>query len=304
METNKLIIILVLIFLCLFIAYQITLNLSDKSIEEFTNKELIKSDKIYDKFYSNIYDQLFHNPPRVQFEVNDLNKLIEKYKLKPNILDLCCGTGTHARLFAKDKTKKITCVDNSNEMLKVAKKHNPTSNVRLVLGDAINRELFDKNSFSVITCYYFSVYYFKDLKKLINNVHYWLQPAGIFAVHLVNRDLFDPILDHASPYVGFSLQKYSKERVTNSKIHFNNFLYDGNFEKNSNKKKGMNNYSFVETFKHKKKKLVREQEHKLYMPKIDEFIQLMKESGFKKIYQSDMLPIGCEYNFIFYFQKK
>lgn len=302
MNSNKIIIILILVFLCLFVAYQISLNLSNKSIEEFTNTELIDSDKIYDKFYANIYDQLFHNPQRAQFEIDDLNKVIENSKLKPVILDIGCGTGLTMRLLGKDKTKQITGVDNSNEMLKVAKKHNP--NKRLVLGNAMNSELFAKSSFSIVTCYYFTIYYFQNLKEFIKNVHYWLKPSGIFAVHVVNKDLFDPILDHASPFPAFSLQKYSKERVTNSKIHFNNFLYNGNFEKNVHKTTGESNYKYVETFTHKKKSLIRKQEHKLYMLKIDDFIQVMNESGFKKIGQTDMLPIGFEYNFILYFRKK
>ena len=37
-------------------------------------------------------------------------------------------------------------------------------------------------------------------------------------------------------------------RVTESKIHFNNFYYTGNFVKSKD------NYKFVETFKHKKKR--------------------------------------------------
>ena len=55
---------------------------------------------------------------------------------------------------------KVTGLDNSNEMLKKAKKTNPM--VRLVLGDAYEQELFSKDSFSIITCYFFTIYYFKD----------------------------------------------------------------------------------------------------------------------------------------------
>lgn len=294
MLTNKLIIILSIICLCLFIIYQISLNINGSEIEHFTDTEFINSDKLFDKFYTGIYDQLFYSGQRVEYEVNDLSLNIIKGKLKTEILDIGCGTGHHLKLL--NEKYRVTGIDKSNEMLKKAKHENP--NIRLVLGDANNKVLFGKGSFTIITCYFFTIYYFKDINHFLNNIHYWLKEKGIFAVHIVNKDKFDPLLDIASPFPAFSLQKYSKERVTKSNIHFNNFSYTGNFEK------GKDYYKFVEIFKHKKKSMIRKQEHKLYMFKIETFIKLMNDHGFKEIGQTDLLLLGCEYQYIFYFRKR
>ena len=50
--------------------------------------------------------------------------------------------------------------------------------------------------------------------------------------------------------------------------------------------------------------MIRKQEHKLYMFKIETFLNLMNNHGFKEIGQTDLLSIGCEYQYIFYFRKR
>ena len=286
---------LVFIILCLiFFLFNLVKNQLNSKVEHFTDTEFVNYDQVYDKFYSSIYDQLFYSEHRVNHEVNDLAENVIKTSSKIDLLDLGCGTGKHLRLL--EPKYNVTGLDKSGEMLKIARQDN--QNVRFINGDAHNFSLFPKRSFDVITCYFFTIYYFKDLNKVIKNVYDWLKPGGKFAVHIVNKDKFDPLLDLASPFPAFSLQKYSPERVTSSKIHFNNFLYTGNFVKD------VNYYRFVEVFKHKHKSMIRKQEHRLFMFKVDTFLKLMKDRGFKNIGQTDLLPVGCEYQYIFYFRKK
>jgi len=45
----------------------------------------------------------------------------------------------------------------------------------------------------------------------------WTNPGGFFIVHLVEPDKYDPLLDLASPFAAFSLQKYSYDRQQNQK---------------------------------------------------------------------------------------
>ena len=290
----KQIILFTLSFICLLIIFNVVKKKKIQKIEHFTDTEFVNYDKVYDKFYSSIYDQLFYSELRVSYEVKDLMTNIIKTNSKIELLDLGCGTGKHLKLL--DSKYKVTGLDNSGEMLKLAKQDN--QNVRFINGDAHDFTLFPKKSFDIITCYFFTIYYFKDISKVIKNVHDWLKQDGKFAVHIVNKDKFDPLLDLASPYPAFSLQKYSNDRITSSKIHFNNFLYTGNFVKD------VNYYRFVEVFKHKHKSMIRKQEHRLFMFKVDTFLKLMKNHGFKNIGQSDLLSVGCEYQYIFYFRKK
>jgi ubiquinone/menaquinone biosynthesis C-methylase UbiE len=275
--------------------YNIVLYTNASTIESFVNTEFINSDKIYDKFYCDIYDKLFYSQLKVQSEISDLEHHFLNKTLGTTILDIGCGTGHHLNKLSEKY--KVTGLDNSNEMLKISKKRNP--HIRLVLGNANNKNVFPSKSFNVITCFYFTIYYFKDINKFISNVHYWLKPKGIFCVSLVNKDKFDPLLELGTPFSAFSLQKYSKKRLTKSVIHFNNFVYKGTFIKEDK-----NNFKFEEIFEFKKKPKIRKQVHTLYMIKILQFIEIMTDHGFKQVGQTDLLSCGFEYQYNFYFKKK
>ena len=128
-------ILLLIIFYLLF--------MKKESVESFVNTEEVASDDIYDEFYSKIYNQLFNAPYKTEFEINDLiQSIISKMdKDKIKILDLGCGTGEHIKLL-KDKDYNVIGLDNSNEMLKIAKKNNPET--RFILGNAMDNSLFSK----------------------------------------------------------------------------------------------------------------------------------------------------------------
>ena len=182
-------------------------------------------------------------------------------------------------------------------MLKVAKKTNP--NNRFVLGNALDQKQFGSNKFNVITCYYFTVYYFKDLRKLLENISFWLKEDGVFVVHLVNKDKFDPILEPASPFPAFSLQKYTKGRVMKSDVVFNNFDYQSEFKIVTN-----NKAHFIENFNFKKKNKIRKQIHEFYMFNIKNFIKICKDYSLNLIGRTDLVHCGYEYQYLFYFRKE
>tara|TARA_B100001121_G_C18112149_1_gene355031 strand:- start:41 stop:484 length:444 start_codon:yes stop_codon:yes gene_type:complete len=145
---------------------------------------------------------------------------------------------------------------------------------------------------------YFTIYYFQDLNNILKNVHYWLRDRGIFCVHVVNKDKFDPILDLSSPFPGFSVQKYSKKRVTKSTVHFNNFVYSADFRLYND-----NTADFLEKFEFKKNNKKRKQAHKFFMFRIDDFINICRNNGFKLVNKTDLLSAGYEYQYIFFLQK-
>ena len=71
------------------------------------------------------------------------NNIVEKYKLEGNvkILDIGCGTGEHTLELLK-KGYKVTGVDLSNEMLKIAKK-------KLLLNNLFSNNLYNLNAYNV-----------------------------------------------------------------------------------------------------------------------------------------------------------
>lgn len=262
-------------------------------IEKFTDIEMITGNNLYDKFYANIYDELFYSEPKVSHETNIIKNTLKK---SSTILDLGCGTGQH---ISRLKNYNITGLDSSNAMLQIAKKKAP--NIRYKLGDANNKSLFDFHKFSDILVLYFVIYYQENISNVLENCYRWLKRGGQLIIHLVNPEKFDPILNPASPFPGFSVQKYSKKRITKSNVYFNNFEYEGIFNLDIEN----NEAQFIETFKFKDpNKLDRTQKHKLYIPSIPKMVEVIKKAGFEYKKNIDLVICGYEYQYLYFFTKK
>ena len=129
---------------------------------------------------------------------------------------------------------------------------------------------------------------------MFKNMFNWLQPGGCLVIHLVNREKFDPILEAASPFVAFSVQKYSKQRITRSKVAFDKFDYEADFSLEGS------SAEFHEEFKFKNGKF-RKQTHKLHMVTMDDVITKAEENGFVYKQFIDLTAIGYEYQYLFCF---
>jgi len=286
------IIIILLIGLYFYTHYSYQYN---KNTEYFENNAIqnVSSNKIYDKFYSKIYDQLFFSAPKLNYEIAQIKRHLSKSKSK--ILDIGCGTGQHLQRL---KNYNITGLDNSNDMLQVAKTKVPK--LRLIKGNASNSNLFDHQQFNVLLVLYFVIYYQKDISKFLQNCYKWLDKNGLLVVHLVNPDKFDPILEPSSPFPGFSVQKYSNKRVTKSNVVFNNFDYEANFDLNLDTNKAV----FKEEIKFKKDGRIRRQTHHLTIPPIKGLLKQFKKYGFEYKEHLDLMLCGYEYQYLYYFTKK
>ena len=145
-------------------------------------------------------------------------------------------------------------------MIKKAKENYPEYD--FVQGDAMNAMQFQPNSFTHITCLYFTIYYIKDKTLFFNNCMKWLMGGGYLVVHLVDKYMFDTIIPAANPLLLLTPQRYAEKRITNSKVTFDDFKYQSEFQLNHQN----NTAKFVETFKNKSDdKVFRKQEHQLYM---------------------------------------
>ena len=110
---------------------------------------------------------------------------------------------------------------------------------------------------------------------------------------------FDPILPAASPFMAFSLQKYSTERVIDSDIFFDKFKYKSRFVKEPEDEKAR----FEEVFEFKDPPRYVENVHQLYMPTIAEMLEIVQSSGFSRHEMVDMTPVGYEYQYLIYLSK-
>jgi SAM-dependent methyltransferase len=249
---------------------------------------------IYDGFYSTIYDTLVYNQIKNAYEIG---KIIDTTTPTQEsvILDIGCGTGHHVGLL-QEKGLNVIGIDNSSEMVQLAKKNYPDGNFKK--GDVNNDNLFNNQTFTHIICMYFTIYYVEDKSRFFRNAMNWLMPGGYLVIHLVDRDLFDPILPPANPLVIFSPQRYAKDRITKSRVKFDKFSYTANFELDNK----TNLAKFKEKFEFYDGK-VKKQEHKMYMPSQNEIITIAQEMGFILQGVIDLISIGYEYNNLYIFVK-
>ena len=257
---------------------------------------------VYDRFYANVYDELLFSKVKNDFEVGEL-----KNRTAPSeesiVLDVGSGTGHHVSSLIANGYQAIG-IDKSSAMVQKAKKTYPNLDFRQA--DALVASTFPASTFSHITCFYFTIYYMQNKKQFFENCIYWLKPGGYLALHLVDREKFDPILPAGDPFKIISPQSYAKNRITSTVVKFDDFDYKSNFEVFPNDDTAV----LGEVFKFKKsydnssgKKRLRRNEHKFYMPNQKKILNMAKEVGFIVLAEVDM--VRCQYSgqYIYILQK-
>jgi len=274
-----------------------TINKNTPMQEGFTQRRkyiLRKNDNIFDDFYVPIYDQLMKNKVKNLFEVKEIARTT-KFNKHSVLLDIGSGLGHHVDLFNKIGGEKCVGLDKSPAMISASQyKYN---NAEFKLGDVMDFMNFDSQNFTHITCLYFTIYYIKDKARFFKNCYEWLLPTGYMALHLVNRNKFDPILEAGNPLHLVSPQRYAKKRITNSIVKFNKFDYKSNFRLNND------NATFDEYFKDKKTQKVRHNKHQLYMETQRHILSLARQAGFILKGKIDMVGCQYEYQYIYILSK-
>ena len=293
------ILILVLILLVVVATFNTIMNRNKSSNQEgfiqqdvFTLKE---GPEIYDDFYAGLYDQLVFNQAKDSYEIGEIINAT-KPTSESIVLDIGSGTGHHVALLEAQGVK-TTGVDSSAAMVKKAEENYPQ--YKFVEGNVMDSSLFMPGSYTHILCLYFSIYYFKDKMAFFNNTMKWLMPGGFLVVHVVERDMFDPILPPANPLFLVSPQRYAKERITQSKVMFNNMEYVANFNLDPDK----NIATFTEKFKEKDSDKTRKNKHIFYMEPHKAIIVMAQEAGFILQGKIDLLKVGYEYQYLYIFAK-
>lgn len=280
----------VFVGLCTLLILVYIFNIHSVRREGFQQSEkfiLKQGSDIFDDFYVDYYDDLTHDQFKNSFEIKEI---LHSTKQKPNnitVLDIGCGTGHQCKILEKQGAK-VYGLDKSESMIKRCNKLH--KNIDFRTGDATQTIIYPPNSFDLINCLYFTIYYIEDKKQFLQNCFDWLKPQGYLALHLVNKDKFNPILNVADPLVMVSAQKYANERITNSIVKFKDFQYKADFKHT----KGSNDAKFVETFKSDTSGHVRKNEHQFYMPNQKSILAIAKSLGFIMKGYIDM--IACQYD--------
>ena len=288
-----------IIIFTLFLIVAVTILKKTTQTEGFIQSDqfVIKhGTQMYDQFYANIYDDLVYNDVKDDYEIG---KIVSQTKPTSEsiILDIGCGTGHHVNEFSNLKLKAIG-LDISEDMVQKSKENYPKCEFKQ--GDILNPIAFPAGHFTHITCLYFTLYYFKDKRLFFQNCMNFLKPGGYLVIHLVNRNKFDPILPPGNPLIAISPQRYAKERITSTKIKFNDFSYDADFQLDPK----TNTATFVEKFKNMNDdKKVRKNVHTFYMETQEEILNQAKDAGFLLDSKIDLISVSYEYQYLYILTK-
>jgi SAM-dependent methyltransferase len=255
-------------------------------------------DRCYDAFYSKVYDSLVQPAARAGMEVRLPIEWLEKQGRAVGdirVADVGCGTGLQVELFAQAGVRSVVGYDRSEAMITEARRRWPAER-EFVVGDATVATMMPAESVDLITLLYFTIYMVPDRTAMLKNCFLWLAPGGLFVCHIVNKLKFDPVLESASPFVGFSVQKYADERITQSNVTFEEFDYVGDFQLHGSR--GV----YEETFRFRDGR-VRRHEQRVWMPNIEPLVKEITDVGFKLVHHVDLTPIGYEYQYLFFFSR-
>lgn len=281
-------------FIIINIITQIGIN-PREGFEDRTNDFVMKEGaNVYDDFYVQIYDDLVFSKLKNDYEIGEIiNKTSptsESY-----VLDIGSGTGHHVSSL-EAHGYKAKGIDRSPAMVKKAKETYPDLDYQQA--DALSSMTFPPNTFTHITCLYFTLYYMQDKRQFFDNCMKWLAPGGFLAVHLVDRDKFDPILPAGNPFNLVSLQDYAEERIMSTLVKFDQFEYKSNFELKDEEDKAFLN----ETFKMQNGG-VRKNNHQFYMETQKEILSMAKNVGFILHAKIDMLTCQYAHQYIYILKK-
>lgn len=267
----------------------------------------LENDNLFDDFYASVFTKLTLNEALVQAEaaicMEEFSKKTPKDQM--NILDAACGIGIGTATFKKLGAQSVVGIDKSQAMINYSRNttlpgttltDTQKQDVEFRNADLIGPGAAQAAEFTDAVLLYFSVYYFRDLDNLFRNLALWVKPGGSLAVEVVNKYKFEPILDSTNPWVGFSPQKYTKDRVTKSKVVFDKFDYEADFELIDPKAE------FRETFRFKDGS-TRRQKHTLYMPNMPDIIKKAQNNGWTYVQYVDLMPISFNYGYLLFFTR-
>ena len=291
----------ILLFIALLLVVVVFFRTLNPNRESFAinqiNKQFLfkEGTAVYDDFYAGVYDYLVFNALKNDYEVGIIISSTMPSE-KSIIADIGCGTGHHVAKLSS-KNLQVIGIDISPSMIEKAKEDNHYLAHQFKVGDGLDGHLFKDSSLTHILCLYFTIYYMKDKMQFFYNCMNWLMPGGYLIVHLVDKYKFDPILPPGNPLYIVSPQKYAKERITSTKITFNDFIYDSNFKLDEN-----DIAVFNEKFKFNDGR-VRKQEQRLYMEDLPTIVNMAQEAGFIVHAKVDMVKCAYEHQYLYVFVK-
>lgn len=255
-----------------------------------------RGEDVYDAFYVSLYDDLVYCKEKDNFELETFLAATRPKTETSKILDVGSGTGRHVGALTQ-KGFDATGIDKSEAMVHEARKRHPHAEFRR--DDALSPMAFPHAAFTHITCFYFTVYYFKNKRDFFKNCYDWLKPGGALLVHLVNRAEFIPVITAANPLTTFAAQRFSGERMTKTKIQTNGYDYQSSFDYDATEGEA----TLTEELIHATSGAIRKNEHRLYMPRQQDILEMATSVGFKITSRADMSDCHYDTHYLYLLHK-
>ncbi|MEW5796559.1 MAG: class I SAM-dependent methyltransferase [Candidatus Zixiibacteriota bacterium] len=165
----------------------------------------------YDKFGS-VYDQIGHDMFSIRMAEYTL-AILSRFKFVPRDgLDLCCGTGSAIRLFAKHGIV-MSGLDRSSRMLAIAREKLRGHHVelyrqelpRFAIKETTSGRKKSVRQFDLITCFFDSLNYLRDERQLratFKSVRRHLKPGGWFVFDMNTPYHLKTVFSDQKPYSG------------------------------------------------------------------------------------------------------
>lgn len=141
-----------------------------------------KSPAVYGRF-ARYYDLIYHGFVNYKGDVDFLERVFRRFRIAPKtILDLGCGTGNHALPMAR-RGYHVTGIDQSREMLAIARKKAASSRIRPKFVHADMRSFHLGRKFGAAVCMFGAFGYAfpeRDALRSLRSVHAHLEPEGLY----------------------------------------------------------------------------------------------------------------------------
>ena len=236
--------LLYLLLIFTIVAFVISFSFFKKDKQKQTKQLIFKTNSdIYDKEYAELYDTITNDYYRKQ---KQLDTVIATTSNDSVLLDLGSGTG-HTVHELNQKGIKSIGIDNSSAMIQRSQKFPHQYRE----GNMLDADSFYNESFTHVTCFYYTLYYIQRKQQLFENVYKWLTPGGLFIVHLTSKC------------------NYGIPSIQNSKYTYQRKIQDN---------------KVYETITRGKK--VRKNEHKFYLEPISDIVNMAQQVGFTVVSSS------------------
>jgi len=306
---EKLLFIFSILLLCCIISLAYKNNNYIKNYENYENInnvlsiknhfEIKRDNDIYDKFYSDYYDNIHYNNTLLKNEIGEVSKLITNSK-NINVLDIASTTGNYVGKLSKMNSNiKITGIDNSKYMISLSNKKYPKCN--FIKDNILKLKHIEKDSYSHVLCLGRTIYYFnnKDKDLFLDNCYDLLNYNGTFIIHLIDRNKFNYYNFAIDDNVIYNSENYGKKNDQLIIKFNNNIEYMSTIAKNKDYEFSKNEpyLKINEKFQNYNNNSIRKNETNLFIDSLNNMIKLIENKGFT--YKKNVNLSSYEFLYVF-----